>query len=162
MNDQIEQLIKDYDRGTITRRQLLTGLALLTAASTAVPGFADDEQNREPAFQGQSLNHVTLSVADVERSQQFYSSILGVSVISKQRNGINLGLGGSFLGLYAIKEPPRVNHFCVGLDEFHVQVAAERLKQYGVAARVRKDKPEVYFQDPDGITVQLESKHYRG
>ena len=65
-------------------------------------------------------------------------------------------------GVIPIKEPPRVNHFCLGLDQFHVQVAAERLQQFGIAPRVRKDKPEVYFEDPDGITVQLESKDYRG
>jgi catechol 2,3-dioxygenase-like lactoylglutathione lyase family enzyme len=162
VNEQIEKLISEYDRGTISRRKLLTGLALLTAASTGAPDVAAEEQTNEPAFQGQSLNHVTLSVSNVERSRQFYSSIFGVSIISKQPNGINLGLGDSFLGLYAINEPPRVNHFCVGLDEFHVRVAAERLKQYGISPRVRKDKREVYFQDPDGITVQLESKGYRG
>ena len=148
MNDQIEQLITDYDQAKITRRQLLSGLAMLTAASTAVPGLAADEETREPAFQGQSLNHVTLSVSDVERSRQFYSSILGVSVISKQKNGINLGLGDSFLGLYSIKEPPRVNHFCVGLDEFHVRVAAERLRQFGVVPRVRKGQARGLFPGP--------------
>ncbi len=95
-------------------------------------------------------------------SKDFYESILGVSTISTQKNGINLGVGDSFIGLYAIKEPPRVNHFCVGLDEYHVHAAAERLRQYGIKPRVRQDKPEVYFQDPDGITVQLESKDYRG
>ena len=67
-----------------------------------------------------------------------------------------------FLGLYSIKEPPRINHFCVGLEQYRVQVAAERLKQLGITPLVRKDKPEVYFKDPDGILVQLESKNYRG
>ena len=160
MNDDVEVLVSKYDRGVISRRQLLSGLAALTAASSvagAVPA-----KTEEPAFQARSLNHVTLSVSDVERSKQFYSSILGVEEISRQKNGVNLGLGESFLGLYAIKEPPRVNHFCLGLDQFHVQVAAERLQQFGIAPRVRKDKPEVYFEDPDGITVQLESKDYRG
>ncbi len=61
-----------------------------------------------------------------------------------------------------IKEPPRVNHSCLRLDQFHVQVAAERSQQFGIAPRVRKDKPVVYFEAPDGITVQLESKDYRG
>lgn len=162
MNDQIEQLVSKYDGGTINRRQLLSGLAALAASAASGNASAAEPETKKPAFQGQSLNHVTLSVSDVERSRQFYSSILGVSVISKQKNGINLGLGDSFLGLYKIKEPPRVNHFCVGLNEFQVRVAAGRLRQYGVSPRVRQDKPEVYFQDPDGITVQLESKEYRG
>ncbi|NND96368.1 MAG: hypothetical protein HKN47_03445 [Pirellulaceae bacterium] len=168
MNNEMETLVRQYDGGVISRRQLLAGLASIAATSTTgsstTAGAAEPAGSAStgPAFKGQSLNHVTLSVSDVEASRKFYSSILGVSVISQQKNGINLGLGSSFLGLYAIKEPPRVNHFCVGLDQFHVQVAAERLKQYGIEPRVRKDKPEVYFEDPDGITVQLESKNYRG
>ncbi len=158
MNTEIATLVTKYDCGLINRRQLLTGLAAITTAAAV----AAEPESTEPAFQGLSLNHVTLSVSDVEKSRQFYSSILGVSVISKQNSGVNLGLGDSFLGLHSIKEPPRVNHFCVGLDQFHVQVAATRLKQYGITPRVRKDKPEVYFEDPDGITVQLENKDYRG
>ena len=158
-NQEIEQLVSGYERGSIDRRQLLAGLAMLVSSG----GVAQEAGQRdEPAFRGQSLNHVTLSVTDVEASQRFYSSILGIQEVSRQKNGVNLGLGTSFLGLYAIKEPPRVNHFCIGLDEFHVQIAAERLRQYGINPRVRKDKPEVYFEDPDGITVQLEDKRYRG
>ncbi len=158
MCDDVESLVAKYDQGIVNRRQLLAGLAALTAAPLA----ASKSGANQPAFQGKSLNHVTLSVSNVEKSKEFYSSILGVSTVSEQKNGINLGLGDSFLGLYAIKEPPRVNHFCIGLDEFRVQVAAERLTQFGVSPFVRKDKPEVYFKDPDGITVQLESKDYRG
>ncbi len=158
MHDRIETLVTEYDRGIINRRQLLAGLAAFTAASAV----AAEPKTGQPAFQGRSLNHVTLSVSNVEQSRQFYASILGVSEISRQKNGVNLGLGDSFLGLYAIKETPRVNHFCVGLDEFHVRVAADRLRQFGIKPRVRKDKPEVYFEDPDGITVQLENKDYRG
>ena len=165
MNDQIEMLVTKYETGLINRRQLLAGLAVMTAmpvGSARADEKVAEPGKAEPAFAAKSLNHVTLSVSNVEKSRQFYSSILGVSVISEQANGINLGLGNSFLGLYSIKEPPRINHFCVGLDEFQVQVAADRLRQFGISPSVRKDKPEVYFRDPDGISVQLESKDYRG
>jgi len=158
MSNDIEALVSKYDQGLINRRQLLAGIAAFSATTMATAQSKADQ----PAFEGKSLNHVTLSVSNVEKSKNFYRSILGVTIISEQKNGINLGLGDSFLGLYAIKEPPRINHFCIGLDEFQVQVAAERLQQHGISPVVRKDKPEVYFKDPDGITVQLESKDYRG
>jgi len=167
MPDAIETLVARYENGSISRRELLAGLAALTAAvatsaGTTGRGIAAEPKPTEPAFRAKSLNHVTLSVSSVARSQKFYESILGVSVVSRQTNGVNLGLGDSFLGLYGIAEPPRVNHFCVGLDEFQVEVAADRLKEFGIKPRVRKDKPEVYFRDPDGISVQLERKDYRG
>ncbi|MDP6557961.1 MAG: VOC family protein [Pirellulaceae bacterium] len=160
MSDEIESLVSRYDRGVINRRQLLSALAAL--AAIPVTAHSAESEAKSPAFEAKSLNHVTLSVSNVQKSKEFYSSILGVSTVSKQKSGINLGLGDSFLGLYPIKEPPRINHFCVGLDEYQVQVAAERLRQFGISPFVRKDKPEVYFKDPDGITVQLESKDYRG
>jgi len=158
MSDRIETLVTQYERGTITRRQLLAGLTVLTATN----GAAGEEQKKEPAFRARSLNHVTLSVSNVERSTQFYQSILGIEEISRQKNGINLGVGESFIGLYRIEEPPRVNHFCLGLDDFDVPRAADRLKEFGIKPYVRQDKPEVYFRDPDGISVQLENKTYRG
>lgn len=160
MGNAIDSVVSKYDHGVINRRQLLAALAALTAVPAT--GNSQETKRMAPAFQARSLNHVTLSVSDVQKSKEFYESILGVSTISTQNNGINLGLGDSFLGLYSIKEPPRINHFCVGLDEYQVHAAAQRLQQFGVSPRVRKDKPEVYFQDPDGITVQLESKAYRG
>ncbi|MGI9470884.1 MAG: VOC family protein [Rubripirellula sp.] len=162
MPDAIESLVSRYEAGSIDRRELLAGLAALTVAAASGSSLAAESEPSEPAFQAKSLNHVTLSVSNVARSQMFYESILGVSVVSRQTNGVNLGLGESFLGLYPIAEPPRINHFCVGLDEFQVQVAADRLKEFGIKPRVRKDKPEVYFRDPDGISVQLEDKTYRG
>lgn len=160
MSQRIDSLLNQYDCGAIDRRQLLAGLAAMATLSKVVS--AEEPKLTKPAFEAKSLNHVTLSVYDVQKSKDFYESILGVSTISMQKNGINLGVGDSFIGLYAIKEPPRVNHFCVGVDEYHVQAAAERLRQFGITPRVRQDKPEVYFQDPDGIAVQLESVDYRG
>jgi catechol 2,3-dioxygenase-like lactoylglutathione lyase family enzyme len=162
MITEMESLVTRYDRGDINRRQLLAALAAI-AAIAAMPQATRGEEEKGPAFEAKSLNHVTLSVSDIQKSKKFYESILGITTVSKHKDGINLGLGdSSFLGLYSIDKPPRIHHFCVGLDEYHVQVAAERLRQYGIVPFVSPGKPEVYFQDPDGIIVQLESKDYRG
>ena len=49
--------------------------------------------------QGKTINHVSLAVTDVEKSAAFYSKLLGLKEVSRPGNGgINLGLGGSFLG----------------------------------------------------------------
>jgi catechol 2,3-dioxygenase-like lactoylglutathione lyase family enzyme len=37
-----------------------------------------------------------------------------------------------------------------------------KLEVQGIKATIRQDKPEVYFNDPDGIRFQLENKNYRG
>jgi catechol 2,3-dioxygenase-like lactoylglutathione lyase family enzyme len=149
----IEALVADYDRGKIDRRQFIRALSIIAAAT----GVA-----KAGTFQATSLNHVTLAVSDVERSRQFYESVLGASAVSKQENGINLGLGESFLGLYDIPGPPRIHHFCVGVDGYEIQAAAQKLRQAGIAPTIRQDRPELYFSDPDGVLVQLSEKEYRG
>ncbi len=113
-------------------------------------------------FRAPSMNHVTLAVSDVQRSKEYYARVLGIDEVSTQKNGINLGMGDSFLGLYDMGENTGIHHFCVGLDSYSVDSAAQRLRELGIEPYVREDKPEVYFQDPDGITLQLEDKRYRG
>lgn len=153
MERQLDLLISGFEEGTISRRQLLAALTAMVLAPTAA---------HSAGFVGQSLNHVTLAVSDVEQSRKFYEDVLGTPVISTQSNGVNLGLGDSFLGIYKIDDHPRIHHFCVGLDDFDVGKAADQLRDMGIEPYVRQDKPEVYFQDPDGITVQFENKAYRG
>lgn len=153
MEWQLDSLLSGFEDGTISRRQLLSALTALTLTPIAAQSYG---------LAGRSLNHVTLAVSDVDRSRKFYESVLGASVISTQANGLNLGLGDSFLGLYDIDDTPRIHHFCVGLDNFNIDEAAEQLRAMGIDPYIREDKPEVYFQDPDGITVQFEDKSYRG
>jgi catechol 2,3-dioxygenase-like lactoylglutathione lyase family enzyme len=149
----LDRLMDDYDTGAISRRGLMALLAAALVTPTKV---------RAGAFTAKSLNHVTLAVSDIERSRKFYETVMGASVVSTQSNGVNLGLGDGFLGLYQLDSPPGIHHFCVGLDNFDVKESAVKLEQLGLDPYVREDKPEVYFQDPDGITVQFENKNYRG
>ena len=81
---------------------------------------------------------------------------------STQGTGINLSLGTSFLGLYKMPNPGRVDHVCLGVANYEVNAMAAKLEAQGIKATIRKDKPEVYFNDPDGIRFQLENKDYRG
>ena len=79
----------------------------------------------------------------------FYKALLGLKEVSRPGNGgINLGLGGGFLGLYKLPNPGTVNHFCIGVDDFDPDVMAERLKAQGIA------HPEALGIDaagPDGL-----------
>ena len=155
-NKSIDSLVNDYDDGVIDRRQFVLALSAFMGA----PG-APQEQ-RDTPFRANSLNHVTLAVTDPERSREFYESVLGIDVVSRQSNGINLGLGDSFLGLYQIPNPGHIHHFCVGVDDYEIQEAAVKLSGAGIEPFVRQDRPEIYFSDPDGIRVQLSEKDYRG
>src|SRR5207302_10044835 len=88
--------------------------------------------------QAKTINHVSIGVTDVEKSAAFYKALLGLKEVSRPGNGgINLGLGGSFLGVYKIPNTVgRAHHFCLGVDDYDPVKIAERLKAQGIMARV--------------------------
>lgn len=164
----IEHVVSQFENKTLNRRQLIASLLALTASS-ASPLLSG--QTAVPVARGLSMNHVSLSVADVERSAEFYSSVLGLDVISRPANGgINLGLGDtSFLGLYKLGNPGGMHHLCIGVNDYNADVLAEKLKQHGITASVNRDPAnrtsggdQLYFSDPDGILVQLAQHGYLG
>ena len=166
MHDQIEKLIGEFETKTLTRRELVASLAALSAGAAATPAAAQLSQ----AAQGQTLNHVSLAVADVERSADFYSRLLGLKVVSRPGNGgINLGLGPGFLGLYKLPRPGTVHHFCIGIDDFDADRVAARLRGMGLSATVDRNPAnrtsggdQLYFTDPDNTRVQLGPNGYQG
>lgn len=153
----IDTLVTAFESGRLSRRQLVQGLAAMVAA--AAPAAAEAQA---PAIPALSLNHVSLAVTDPEASKQFFQRTFGMPVASTQGTGINLSLGTSFLGLYKMPNPGRVDHVCLGVANYEVNAMAAKLEAQGIKATIRKDKPEVYFNDPDGIRFQLENKDYRG
>lgn len=153
----IDTLVTAFESGRLSRRQLVQGLAAMVAAGA--PAAAEAQS---PAIPALSLNHVSLAVTDPEASKQFFQKTFGMPVASTQGTGINLSLGTSFLGLYKMPNPGRVDHVCLGVANYEVNAMAAKLEAQGIKATIRKDKPEVYFNDPDGIRFQLENKDYRG
>jgi catechol 2,3-dioxygenase-like lactoylglutathione lyase family enzyme len=157
MLKEIEALVGGFERGALTRRDFVQGVLAATAASAVGAPLA-----ASAVPQANSLNHVSLAVSDVGASQRFYERVLGMAEVSRQSNGVNLGLGDSFLGLYDIRPPGGIHHFCVGVYDYVIERTAEQLRAQGIEPRIRQDRPELYFTDPDGITVQLSEKEYRG
>jgi len=163
-----EQLVQAFESSSVSRRQLVASLAALMASAGAAEAQVAPQVTQ--AAQAKTLNHVSLAVADVERSAQFYSTLLGLKVVSRPGNGgINLGLGGSFLGLYKLPNPGTVNHFCMGVDDFDPERIAARLKEMGLTATIDRNPAnrtsggdQLYFNDPDKTRVQLGSNGYQG
>lgn len=152
----LNRLFDAYDRGDISRRGLMQALVPLLAAA---PAEAASTLNVK------TMNHVTLSVTDIDRSREFYQSLFGAPIVSKQAGGINIAMGqASFLGLYKMGQAaPGINHFCLGVDGT-VESAAQFLTERNVKPQIRDREgvKELYFRDPDNIMVQLQEPAYRG
>ena len=81
MSAAIEQLVKRYEGGGMTRRELVLALSALVMARPA--GGAAVQQGPAP-IQVSTMNHVTLSVSDVQRSVEFYQRVLGLPLVTTQ------------------------------------------------------------------------------
>ncbi len=169
MLNEIEMLVTQYEQKSLSRRELVSSLVGLTGLLLA--GGTKAAQQPAPVAMGRSMNHVSLSVADVNRSADFYSRVLGLEIISRPANGgLNMGLGSeSFLGLYQLNNPGTMHHLCIGVDNYDADALAAKLQEHGLSANISRDPAnrtsggdQLYFRDPDGISVQLAQHGYLG
>src|ERR1700694_434130 len=119
MEQLIEKLVTDFERGKLSRRQLASALAgLVAAGANAAPGVSD--------FKAVSVNHVTLRVPDVQRSTKFYQDVFGMPMRKSSPTVNILTLNSNcFFGIEAAKEKgPAVDHLSLGIQNFHAEDAA--------------------------------------
>ena len=158
----LESLLSQYEHGSLTRRDLLAALALLVAAPAAASQAA-----AKPIGAVKAMNHVTCFVPDVKKSVEFYQSLFGMPILTRQDAGINLSTGNGFFGLYpgqASATGGSINHVCFGLDNFDADAVLKQLADRGIKGniRLRGDTKELYFTDPDGLRIQLQDVKYIG
>jgi catechol 2,3-dioxygenase-like lactoylglutathione lyase family enzyme len=158
MTKAVDALLAHYETGRLSRRDLVAALAALAAAPAANAASA--------TLQARSLNHVSLIVANLDRSVAFYQRVFGLAVASRQSGGVNLRVGAAFLGLYqaGANGTPQINHFCLGLANFDAERTARALAAEGLQAesRVRDGVPQLYCADPDNLRVQLQDASFCG
>ena len=168
MQDSVENLVALFENGTLNRQQLIQAL-LAVMAPISMVAHAHADTSTSSTFRGRSLNHVTLSVTDVERSKEFYSRLLGGTIsfgsIETEKGAkvesATLALPDGFLALFKLGEP-RVHHFCVGVENFSIDAALEKLKSdFPESKPITYRGEELYFRDPDGIQGQISGMDYR-
>jgi catechol 2,3-dioxygenase-like lactoylglutathione lyase family enzyme len=156
MQQLIEKLVADFERGKLSRRQLAATLAGLVAAGANAASGASD-------FKAVSISHVTLRVPEVQRSTKFYQEVFGMPMKEESPTVKILSISASsFFGIEAANEKgTAVDHFSLGIEKFKAEDAAAKLQKRGLQlAGVSKDG--LKFIDPDGITVQLNAPDYPG
>ena len=155
-----DRLLDLYDRGAMSRRSVIAGLTALAAAGAA--RAAGPEEGNRPLFSGRNVDHIALGVSDVGRSVAFYERFLGLKKLRGDENSAFLGRadGGFFVALFRVDpeqgEKPGLDHFCFGIDDYDPTEAARELRAAG--KEVRQTGGRTYFDDPDGIEVQLAAK----
>jgi catechol-2,3-dioxygenase len=127
-----------------------------TSASRSRPRAARGEAR------GTGLNHLSLRTHDLKATERFYTDVLGLEVAFRHRGMVFLRTPGSQDLLDFCEAAARFDPAAGGLDHFGVHVdrrrfvaLAKRLRQARVAISGRRGRWGLYFEDPNGYTVEL-------
>lgn len=152
MHTQIEQMVTDFERGRLSRRQLIAHLSAAAAALAGAAGLAA-AQSEAATFRSTSVDHIALRVTDVERSRDFYRRHLGLEPTSNcSSDQCFLSCGNDFLALFRAATPG-LDHYAFAVEGYRPADAVARLEAAGLEPRRHSNR--VYFDDPDGIEVQV-------
>ena len=150
MESIISHLVARFEKGSLSRRDLVQGLALLAASGTAAAAQEDVD------FKGADIDHISIHVADLQRSVDFYQKTFGFSVVSQDqpRSIIRLGAPKMRVSLNHGSPAGIVDHFAIGITRFNKESVVRHLKQRG-ATPLEGDYAGLHVKDPDGINVQI-------
>ena len=131
------------------------------------------------------LSHFTINVTDPTRTNAFYQQAFGFGIQAYQAAtpALAVGPGDHFLMFIgAGGGGARINHVCLTVEDFDVERVQGVLEDHGVTARgdepgplkhwislrmpnrggAPEGTPELYFSDPDGLSIQLQDPTYCG
>ena len=147
MQQTISNMLKSYELGGMSRRELIQGLA-------AIAGAACSAQAAAATFQGVALNHIAIRVSNVPRSRDFYQKHFNLPVLHESQGDCFLGLGKNFLTLFQ-NSNPGLDHFCIAIENFNAKGVMGELERQGLKPKRPDGSDRVYFPDPDSLNVQV-------
>ena len=151
----IDDVLARFAEGRLSRREALGRLAALAAAAGA-PGVLSAAEPSGGTFTSVGLNHVALGVTDVPRARDFYRRHLGLGVMSDGGWSSFLSCGGNqFLALFRA-EQPGLHHYAFSVRGFDSEAAVRKAREAGLEPRRQGNR--VYFEDADGLTVQVSAE----
>lgn len=105
------------------------------------------------------LNHITLAVADLEKSFQFYTAIMGLKPEVKWNNGAYLSLGDLWLCLSCgeVQAGQDYSHIAFDISQDNFSAFSEKLKEADVVGwkTNTSEGDSFYFLDPDGHKLEI-------
>ena len=153
MESLICDIVARFEKGQLSRRQFVGTLAALAASGRAAAAPA---QQAELDFRTATIDHMSIQVADMQRSAEFYQKMFGFKVISEDKplGILRLGTTKTLVSLNTQRPAGIVDHFAIGVPGFSKEAAARYAMQHG-ATPLDDPYAGLHIKDPDGINVQI-------
>ena len=146
----ISNLLARFEKGSLSRRDLVQGLAMLAAGVTAAAAQESID------FKAADIDHVSIHVGNLQRSIDFYQKMFGFSVVSQDQPGGIVRLGNSKVLVSVNNGGPAgtIDHFAIGIPRFSRESLVGYVTQRG-ATLLQGDYAGLHIKDPDGVNVQI-------
>ena len=179
----INGLLSDFEKGKMTRRQLIQSLALAAAAAAPVATVGAQTASTIPAATGPAafktvwLDHISYAVTDYRKSTAFYRDLMGWEIRNDNgKNQCTMKIGD--IGEIIIRnrrEPDApataaqaapapapitgvINHVSYGIANWNTDAVKAELEKRGLKPRpdmVGDNFKSFHVKDPDGWDLQI-------
>ena len=147
-------LLDDFERGRITRRQLVQGLVLGMVAPAALA--------EQRGFTATAVNHISLQVADYRRTRDFYADLFGMKVSNDTGQQVDLTFGDTVLIARNAKDAgaaPLVDHIAYSIANWDRERVRDELTRRGLDPQP-DFQGSFHVRDPDGYDLQIAAPEF--
>lgn len=163
MESTISGLLKRYETGGLTRRELVRCLAMLAAVATPVPMTAQIRST--PIRWAPLIDHIQINSGNPRTAATFYQEVMGLELLRTGPPGAEqnccpdteafLGVGKKLILAIRKREPVGVvDHWSMRALGYTEDTLDAALKERG-GEGAKHDLPGRYVRDPDGVLCQL-------
>jgi catechol 2,3-dioxygenase-like lactoylglutathione lyase family enzyme len=184
----INGLLNDFEKGRMTRRQLIQSLALAAAAAGPVAAAGAQGASTIPPAAGPApfktvwLDHISYAVTDYRKSTAFYRDLMGWEIKNddgKQQCTMKIGDIGEIIVRNKREGAARgggqtqpvtsvINHVSFGIAPWDTDKVKAELEKRGLNPRpdmVGQGFKSFHVKDPDGWDLQISNQtkeHHEG
>jgi catechol 2,3-dioxygenase-like lactoylglutathione lyase family enzyme len=151
MEKVIDDLVARFDAGTLSRRDLISGLTAVAAAGAVVPAAA-----QTTPFASVRIDHISVQVADMARAIAFYENVFGLKVLNEDKDNEIVRMGVTRIIVSLHRKPPVgiVDHYAIAIEGFDRAAVTAELAKHGLTAEENLDYG-FFVRDPEGVPVQI-------
>jgi len=162
MENVIAKLLDDFDRGRMTRHQLIKSLAAVAAAGAGTTPPSGENLN---GFRAVAVNHISYQVNDYAKTRDFYADLLGMKVVGDTGSQCNLIIGGT--NTFVIPRnaaqgitPPQIDHIAYTIENWDMNAVKAELERRGLDPRPDTAN-SFHIKDPNGFGLQISGKEMK-
>lgn len=168
MENLIAKLLDDFERGKMSRRQLIKSLAIAgavasTGAAIATGSTAFGEERK--GFKAVAVNHISYQVSDYAKTRDFYADLLGMKVAGDNGKQCELILGDTNTFVIPRNAPaggetPRVDHIAYTIENWDKDAVKAELERRGLNPQPDTEN-SFHVKDPNGFDLQISGKEMK-